>query len=58
MESRLPVVAGTTPSRFGTRSLEIASRRSVVDTDAGDLFSIGTPRHRKDPEIVRSQDTD
>ena len=28
-----------------------------VATTAGNLFSIGTPRHTADPEIVRSQDT-
>jgi len=27
-----------------------------VPTAAGNLLSIGAPRHRKDPEIVRSQD--
>jgi len=30
---------------------------SFIATAAGNLFSIGTARHRVDPEIVRSQDT-
>jgi len=29
----------------------------MVLTAADNLFSIGAPRHREDPEIVRSQDT-
>ena len=37
MESKLPAVAGMTPSRFGTRNLEIASRRWPA-TRAGKFF--------------------
>jgi len=46
----------------GQRRLAI-SRSRVPNLDgfviaaAGNLFSIGTPHHRVDPEIVRSQDT-
>ena len=73
MENKSPVAVGTKLSRFGTRNLEIASRPcqrrlaisrlrvpnldGLVDTAAGNLLSIGTPRHRVDPAIVRSQDT-
>jgi len=73
MEKKLPAAAMTKPSRFGTRNLEIASRHwqrrlaisrlrvpnldGCVATAAGNLLSIWAPRHRVDPVIVRSQDT-
>ena len=46
----------------GQRRLAISRSRvpnldGSVPTAAGNLLSIGTPLHRKDPEIVRSQDT-
>jgi len=43
--------------RLAISRLRVPNLDGFVDTAAGDLFSIGTPRHRKDPEIVRSQDT-
>jgi WD40 repeat protein len=46
-----------TQRRLATSRLRVPNLDGFVDTAAGDLFSIGTPRHRKDPEIVRSQDT-
>jgi len=39
-------------SRLGVPNLD-----GFVPAAAGNLLSIGAPRHRKDPEIVRSQDT-
>jgi len=46
----------------GQRRLAISRSRvpnldSVVITAAGNLLSIGAPRHREDPEIARSQHT-
>ena len=46
-----------TQRRLAISRLRVPNLDGFVDTAAGDLFSIGTPRHRKDPEIVRSQDT-
>jgi len=46
-----------TQRRLTISRLRVPNLEGFVDTAAGDLFSIGTPRHRKDPEIVRSQDT-
>ena len=43
--------------RLAISRLQVPNLDGFVKTAAGDLFSIGTPRHRKDPEIVRSQDT-
>jgi len=37
--------------------LRVPNLDGFVATAAGKLFSIGTPRHRVDTEIVRSQDT-
>jgi len=43
--------------RLAISRLQVPNLDGFVDTAAGDFFFIGTPRHRKDPEIVRSQDT-
>ena len=43
--------------RLAIFRLRVPNLDGFVDTAAGDLFFIGTQRHRKDPEIVRSQDT-
>ena len=47
----------STQRRLAISRLRVPNLDGFVDTPAGDLFSVGTPRHRKDPEIVRSQDT-
>jgi len=39
MESKLPAAVSTTPSRFGTRNLEIANRRGL-GTRAGKFFPV------------------
>ena len=68
MESKLTAAAGTAPSRFGTRNLEIASRLAIsrlrvpnldgfVIAAAGNFFSIGAPRYRVNTVFVRSQYT-
>jgi len=46
-----------TQRRLAISRLRVPNLDGFVDTAAGDLFSNGTPRHRKDPEIVRNQDT-
>jgi len=46
-----------TQRQLAISRLRVPNLDGFVDTAAGDLFSIGTPRHRKDPEIVRNQDT-
>jgi len=43
--------------RLAISRLRVPNLDGSVATAAGNLFSIGTPRHRDDPEIVRSQDT-
>jgi len=43
--------------RLAISRLRVPNLDCPVTTAAGNLFSIGTPRHRRDPEIVRSQDT-
>ena len=46
-----------TQRRLAISRLRVPNLDGFVDTAAGDLLSIWTPRHRKDIEIVRSQDT-
>jgi len=46
-----------TQRQLAISRLRVPNLDGFVDTAAGDLFSIGTPRYRKDPEIVRNQDT-
>ena len=41
-----------TQRRLAISRLQVPNLDGFVDTAAGDLFSIGTPRYRKDPEIV------
>jgi len=43
--------------RLAISRLWVPNLDGFVHTAAGNLFSIGAPRHRKDPEIVRRQDT-
>jgi len=43
--------------RLAIFRLRVPNLDGFVATAAGNLFSIWTPRHRDDPEIVRSQDT-
>jgi len=43
--------------RLAISRLQVPNPDRSVPTAAGNLFSIGAPRHRVDPEIVRSQDT-
>ena len=43
--------------RLAISRLHVPNLGGFVATAAGNLFSIGTPRHREDTEIVRSQDT-
>ena len=43
--------------RLAMSRLRVPNLDGFVATAAGNLFSIGTPRHRVDTEIVRSQDT-
>jgi len=43
--------------RLAISRLRVPNLDGSVGTAAGNLCSIGTPRHRRDPEIVRSQDT-
>jgi len=43
--------------RLAISSSRVPNLDSFVVAATGDLFSIGTPRHRKDPEITRSQHT-
>jgi len=43
--------------RLAISRLRVPNLDGVVLTPAGNLFCIGAPRHRVDPEIVRSQDT-
>jgi len=43
--------------RLANSRLRVPNLDGVVPTTAGNLFSIRTPRHRVDTEIVRSQDT-
>jgi len=43
--------------RLAISRLRVPNLDGAVNTAAGNLFSIGAPRHRKEPEIVRSQDT-
>jgi len=47
----------STLRRLAISRLRVPNLDGLVDAAAGDLFFIGTPRHRKDHEIVRSQDT-
>ena len=42
--------------RLAISRLRVPNLDGFVATTAGNLFSIGTPRHRVDTEIVRSQD--
>ena len=41
--------------RLANSRLQVPNLDGCVTAAAGNLFSIGAPRHRKDPEIVRSQ---
>jgi len=43
--------------RLAISRLRVPNLDGFVIAAAGNLFSIGTPHHRKDPEIVRSPDT-
>jgi len=43
--------------RLAISRLRVPDLDGFVHTAAGNFFSIGAPRHGKDPEIVRSQDT-
>jgi len=43
--------------RLVVSRLRVPNLDGFVMAAAGNLFSIGTPRHGVDPEIVRSQDT-
>ena len=43
--------------RLAISRLRVPNLDGSVIAAAGNLFSIGAPRHRVDPEIVRSQDT-
>ena len=57
MENKSPASVSTTLRRLAISRLRVPNLDGFVDTAAGDFFSNGTPRHRKDPEIVRNQDT-
>jgi len=43
--------------RLAISRLRVPNLDGSVPTAAGNLLSIGAPRHREDPEIVRIQDT-
>ena len=43
--------------RLAISRLRVPNLDGFVQTPAGNLLSIGAPRHTVDPEIVRSQDT-
>ena len=43
--------------RLAISRLRVPNLDGAVATAAGNLLSIGAPRHRVDPEIVRNQDT-
>ena len=43
--------------RLAISRLRVPNLDGIVLAAAGNLFSIGAPRHRVDPEIVRRQDT-
>ena len=43
--------------RLAISRLRVPNLDVLVLTATGNLFSIGAPRHRQDPKIVRSQDT-
>ena len=56
MKKNLPVpVPGQ--RRLAISRLRVPNLDGLVDTAAGNLFSIGAPRHRVNPDIVTSQDT-
>jgi hypothetical protein len=42
--------------RLAISRLRVPNLNGVVDTTAGNLLSIGAPRHWRDPEIARSQE--
>jgi len=43
--------------RLAISRLRVPNLDGIVHTAAGNFFSIGAPRHREDPDVVRSQDT-
>ena len=43
--------------RLAISRLRVSNPDAFVHTATGNLFSIGAPRHRQDPEIIRSQET-
>ena len=43
--------------RLATSRLRVPNLDGVVPATAGNLLSIGAPRHSRDPEIARSQNT-
>ena len=53
----LPIRVPPHQRRLAISRLRVPNLDGFVPTDAGNLLSIGAPRHRKDPVIVRSQYT-